>query len=256
MNGSMISAIARRELSALFQSPLAWIIAAVMQIVFAYLFLLTLEAYITVQPKLALQDHAPGVTAFMAFRYLAPASTLLLIICPLLSMRLFADEYRMHTFALLQSSPVTATAMVLGKFFGVFLFVILLSVLMVCMPLSLIAVSGIDVSTLALALLGILCLGASATAVGLYFSSLTRHSMVAAISSIATLLFLWIIGKGTFSNPLVVEALSAGAVSSHLAQFFQGSLDTREIAYFAILTILFLALTIIRIDTQQQVAAR
>lgn len=252
---STLSAITRRELGALFQSPMAWIIAAVMQVVFAYLFLLTLEDYIGVQATLALQDHAPGVTAFMAFRYLAPASTLLLIICPLLSMRVFADEYRLQTFALLRSSPVSASTMVLGKFLGVFLFVCLLSILMVSMPLSLIALSGIDVATLALAWLGILCLAASATAVGIYFSSLTRHSMVAAISSIATLLFLWIIGKGTFSNAWVVEALSASALSAHLAQFFQGVLDTREIGYFVVLTALFLLLTIVRIDSQQHVAA-
>jgi len=243
--------IARREWQALFRSPLAWVIAAIMQIVFAYMFLLALEDYINIQPKLALQDHAPGVTAYLAFKYLAPASTLFLLVCPLLSMRLFADEYRLHTFALLQSSPVSATSMVLGKFLGVLVFVLMLLALMTAMPLSLIFVSGIDVMTLCLAALGVLCLACLATAVGLYYSSLSQHSMVAAISSVATLLFLWLLGKGNFSHPWVVEALTAVSISAHLGQFFQGILDAKELAYFVVTTVLFLLLAINRVDAHR-----
>ena len=246
----MITSIAKRELGALFRSPLAWVIAAVMQGIFAWLFLLTLESYLAAQATLATQDHAPGVTAFMTFRYMAPASTLYLLICPLLTMRLFADEYRLHTFALLQSSPVSATSMVIGKFLGVFVFIILLSLLMTLMPASLLMVSGIDAPTLALSLLGVLCLAAAATAVGLYFSTLTRHSMVAAICSIATLVFLWLMGKGSFSTVWVTDAMSALALSTHLGNFFQGVVDARELAYFGVITSLFLLLAIVRVEGQ------
>lgn len=251
----MMLAIAKREWQALFRSPLAWIIAAVLQVVFAYLFLLALEDYLMAQPKLATQENAPGITAFMTYRYLAPASTLFLLMCPLLSMRLFADEYRLHTFPLLLSSPISATSMVLGKFLGVMLFVLLLIVLMLAMPVTLGLVSGIDINTLALAALGIVCLAAAASAVGLYFSSLSQHSMVAAISSIATLCFLWLLGKGSFSHPWVAEAMSAFSLSTHLTYFFQGIFNTREIVYFAIVTALFLLLCINRIDARRHVAS-
>jgi len=75
-------AIAQRELGTLFRSPIAWVIAAVLQVFFAWYFLATLEQYLAVQDKLALQDNAPGITAFMTFRYLAPCAALLLLICP------------------------------------------------------------------------------------------------------------------------------------------------------------------------------
>ena len=118
--------IAAREFNALFRSPLAWIIAAVLQIFFAWHFLSTLEQYIALQDKLALQDHAPGITAFVTFRYLAPCAALLLLICPLLTMRSYADEYRQGTFTLLRTAPVSTAAIVMGKFFGVYAFVALL----------------------------------------------------------------------------------------------------------------------------------
>jgi len=197
--------IAFREWRALFRSPLAWVIAAAMQLVFAYLFLLALEDYIDVQSEL-------------------------------------------------QSSPVSATAMVMGKFAGVLLFVVVLIILMVAMPFSLILVSGIDLKTLSLATLGVVCLASAATAVGLYFSTLSQHSMVAALCSVATLLFLWLLGKGSFSHPWVVDALTALAISAHLGNFFQGIFDTKEIGYFAIITAAFLALAINRIDAQRQLS--
>lgn len=244
----MTLVIARHELSALFRSPLAWIIAAVMQALFAWMFLSTLESYIQVQPSLSLQDHAPGVTAYMTYRYMAPASTFFLLICPLLTMRAFADEYRLNTYPLLQSSPISATAIVGGKFLGVMGFMVFLALLVILMPLSLAAVSGIDVATLGLALLGMLALAAASTAIGLFFSSLTRQSLIAAMCSIALLAFLWMLGKGSFSDPTVSDIFSSLALSTHLGSFFQGLLDFREIGYFVLLCMLFLVLTIIRLD--------
>ena len=244
----MTLTIARHELSSLFRSPLAWIIAAAMQAVFAWMFLLTLEEYLGVQPTLSLQDHAPGVTAYMTYRFMAPASTLFLLICPLLTMGSFADEYRMQTFPLLQSSPVSVTAIVVGKYLGVLGFMLFLCLLVLMMPLALSMVSGIDTRTLLLALTGMVCLASAATATGLFFSTLTRYSMIAAISSIATLTFLWMLGKGSFTDPLVSAAFSSVALSTHLGSFFQGVLDTREIVYFVVISLLFIVLAIIRLD--------
>jgi len=247
----MIFTIARRELGALFRSPLAWFIAALMQAAFAWLFLLTLEDYLIAQPQLALQDHAPGITAYMTFRYMAPVSTLFLVICPLMAMRTFADEYRLQTYALLASAPASPATLVIGKFLGVWLFMSFLVLLTVAMPLSLAPISGIDASTLLLAALGMLCLAATATAVGVFYSSMTRHSLTAAICTLATLLFLWLLGKGSYSHPLVNDIMTAFALSTHLGNFFQGILHSRDLLWFVITTVLFLLLTLLRLDNQR-----
>lgn len=239
--------IAAREFNALFRSPLAWIIAAVLQVFFAWYFLSTLEQYIDVQDKLALQDHAPGVTAFLTFRYLAPCSALLLLLCPLLSMRTYSDEYRQGTFTLLQSSPVSTSAIVFGKFLGVFAFVAGLLCLAMLMPLSLVMVTSLDIATLLWSLAGLLAVAALCTSVGLFFSSLTRHTLVAAIASSTLLIILWVIGKGSVSSPLMQEALVSLASASHLGSFFQGLVSSRDILYFAVLTSLFLGFGLVRI---------
>lgn len=244
----MIAVIAMREFKSLFRSPAAWIIAAVIQIVFAWMFLLTLEEYINVQDTLRRQDHAPGVTAYMTFRYMAPASAIFLILCPLLSMRSFSDEFRLNTFPLLLSSPVSVTSIVLGKFLGAISLIVILAVLVAIMPAALALISGIDLRTLGLALGGLIALGSCATAIGIFYSSLTKHSMIAAVSSIATLMFLWMLGKGTFTNNWVIDAFSATALSTHLDQVFRGTLDSQEAVYFFVLTVLFLLLTGLRID--------
>ncbi len=245
----MTGVIARREFHALLKSPFTWLIAAILQVFFAWYFLSTLEQYLAIQHQLALQDHAPGVTAFLAFRYLAPICALLLLICPLLTMRCLADEYRHHTFALLQSSPVPVHAIVLGKFIGVMGFVSLLLLLAILMPLSLLALTDVDLPLLGLSLLGLIITGAMCTAAGLFFSSLTKNTMIAAITSSTVLLLLWILGKGTYSDAGIQTAMTSLSTSTHLGTFFQGLLDTRDVLYFFILTTLFLSLTMIRISS-------
>lgn len=241
--------IALREFKALVSTPMAWIIAAIMQVFFAWYFLSTLEQYLAIQDKLSLQDHAPGITAFLSFRYLAPMSAILLMICPLLTMRTFSDEFRHNTFALLQSSPVGVAAIVMGKFMGAWLFVAGLLCLAVVMPMSLIFLTRIDITTLTLAFIGMLSVAALCTAVGIFFSSLTRHTLVAALSSTTLLLLLWVIGKGSFGSEAVETSMRAVSTSSHLGSFFQGLFDSRDIVYFAVLTLLFLAFSAIRISS-------
>ena len=239
--------IAAREFNALFRTPSAWIIAAVLQVFFAWYFLSTLEQYLAVQDKLSLQDHAPGITAFVTFRYLAPCSALLLLICPLLTMRTYADEYRQGTFTLLQIAPVSTTSIVAGKFLGVYAFVAVLLSLAMVMPLCLSFITTVDFATLAWSFAGLLSVAALCTSVGLLFSSLTRHTLVAAIASSTLLVILWVIGKHAVTSPLVQQALHTLATSSHLGSFFQGLISSRDIVYFALLCGLFLGLTIIRL---------
>jgi len=241
-------AIAQRELGALFKSPIAWVIAAVLQVFFAWYFLSTLEQYLAVQDKLALQDHAPGITAFMTFRYLAPCAALLLLICPLLGMRSYSDEYRQGTLLLLQTAPLSPTSIVLGKFLGLYAFIAFLLTLAVVMPLSLMLLTKIDITTLALSLLGLLMVAALCTAVTQFFSSLTRHTMVAAIASASVLLLLWTLGKNTFTGAKTQQVINTLATSTHLGSFFQGLIRSSDLVYFAALTLLALGLTLIRVN--------
>ncbi len=252
----MILIIANQELRFLFRSPLAWLILGIMQIVFAWLFLSALEHYLTIQPKLALNMDATGSTAYIISQYFAPAAIIMLLISPLISMKCLSEESRSGTIILLRSAPVGAGSIVLGKFLGVLAFQILLLSLVFIMPLSLIFFTKIDVASLATAVLGLTFFSAACTAISLYFSSLSTQPIIAAFSAFASLLFLWMLGTGSYSNELLSSILFNLSLPVHLNSFLRGLIDTRDIVYFALVVALFLSFTILRFDAQRFMESR
>jgi len=243
----MIGVIAKHESTSLLRLPVTWIIAALISVVFAFLFLQQVETYITRQAELALMDHPPGLTAWLATRFLAPASIVTLILGPLFAMRSFSDEFRLETLALWQSSPVSTTALVLGKFLGVtFVLCAALSVT-VLMFIAVSFMGTVDWLQVGSAMMGLYLLAAACAATGLFFSSLTRHAMVAVLASLATLALLWLVGTASFTA-LPIPGIHATSLASHINSFHQGYLASNDIVYFVLFIALFLSLTIVRLD--------
>lgn len=242
----MITSIAMHESSSLLRNVSTWILGGVMTLLFALLFLQQLESYIELQPKLALQDHPPGVTAFLGSRYIAPLAIVFLILGPLLAMRSFSDEFRQDTYALWQSSPVSNTSIVLGKFIGVLLVLLLWIMVAIAMLASMQFFVSLDWGLLAANATGLILCCTACAAVGLLFSTLTRHPLIAALASFALLLLLWLIGSFSIGG---LEFLSQLSLAKHLNSFFSGYLSSGDILYFLIFTALFLALSIIRLNS-------
>ncbi|HEX5636603.1 MAG TPA: ABC transporter permease subunit, partial [Gammaproteobacteria bacterium] len=167
----MILHIATRELKSLFLSPLAWTILAVIQVILAWIFLVQVETFLTIQPQLAALPYAPGVTDMVVGELFAWASVLLLIICPLLTMRLLSEERRSGSLQLLLSSPVSMTQIALGKYLGVMFFIFILLAQITLMPLSLYIGTSLDSGKLIAGLLGSMLLPAAFASAGLYLSS-------------------------------------------------------------------------------------
>ena len=191
----MILTIAARELRSLFLSPLAWAILAVTQFILAWLFLAQIDTWMTLQPRLAAIEGAPGVADIVVAPLLANAATVLLLITPLITMRSLSDEYRGRTISLLFSAPVSMTEIVLGKYLGTLGFFLVLLIMLALMPLSLLVGTDLDMGKLAAGLLGLALLLATFAAIGLYMSSLTEQPVVAAVTTFGLLLLLWIIGE-------------------------------------------------------------
>ncbi len=186
----MIALIASREFRSLFLSPLAWTVLAVVQFILAYAFLRQLDQFRVWQPQLLGVDGAPGVTDIVAIPVLATAASLLLLIVPLLTMRVFAEERRSGTLMLLRSSPVSATEIVLGKYLGLLAMLGVLVAMVVLMPVSLALGTTLDWGKLAAATLGLMLMVSAFAAAGLYLSTLTRQPLVAAVATFGLLLLL------------------------------------------------------------------
>lgn len=246
----MIFTIGLRELKSLFLSPLAWSILAVVQLILAYLFLGRIEIIQMYQAQLMAMDGAPGVTEIILPDLLGNAAIILLLVVPLLTMRLVAEERRNRTLSLLFSSPLSMTEIVLGKYLGILLFLLVLLVLIALMPLSLLAGARLDFGLLAAGFLGLALLLAGFAAVGLFMSTLTQYTTVAAISTFGALLLFWILdwsGQG-FAGGNWLAYLS---LFNHYKPFLDGIFDSADAVYHVLLISTFLVLSIHRLDADR-----
>jgi len=244
----MIISIALRELRSMFLSPLAWTVLAVIQLVLAWSFFTQIDFFFNIQSQLATLPNAPGVTDLVVMPTFEVASIILLMVTPLLTMRLISEERRNGSIALLLSSPISMTEIVLGKFTGIVLFMLIFITMISLMPLSLLMGTELDLGKLAAGMFALMLLLSAFSAAGLYLSSLTNNPVVAAISSFGLLLLLWIISSnaGDASN-----TLSQLSLLSHFAPMLRGLINTADVAYFILFIATFLLLTIRQMDSQR-----
>lgn len=244
----MIAAIIRKELHMLFISPLAWLLLALIQAVSAWVFLVRLDAFLGIQPQLLQIANPPGITEVIVAPVFMIAAVLLLVITPLLSMRLLAEERRNHTLTLLMSAPVSIADIVLGKFLSLMLFFLAVIMLLVMLCFSLRTGGALDFGLLLSNSLGLCLLAACFSALGLYVSSLTAQPVIAAAGSLGVLLGLWLIDLASDTTAGWLQYFS---LLKHFGYFNQGLIDTFSMAYFILFTVTFLVLTIRRLDGER-----
>lgn len=116
------------------------------------------------------------------FEYtVANVSFLFVLLVPLLTMRIMAEENRQKTDQLLLTSPVTATGIVLGKFFAVFTILMMVIAFISIFPLIMSLFGEVPFASSYASILGFILLGGAYLAMGIYLSSLTDSQVVAAI---------------------------------------------------------------------------
>ena len=244
----MIFTIAAKELRSMFASPLAWVVLAFMQFVLALIFLKQIDGFLQVQAQLARTPNAPGLTEIAVVPMFGVGSMLLLMSIPLLTMRLVSEERRNQTMAMLMSAPISMTQIIIGKFVAMVAFLVLINVLIVTMAISLLAGGTLDLGLLAANLIGLLLLGCSFAAIGLFISCLTTHPVVAAILSLAVFLALWIINAAATDPQSALHLIS---LLKRFEGFLNGTIAVPDLIFFVVLTATFLVLSIRRLDSDR-----
>lgn len=242
----MILTIAHHELRRLFLSPLAWTILAVVEFILAWMFLQHVESFLAIQSQLLGMAGDYGVTEVVATPLLGNAAVVLLLVVPLVSMRLVTEERRNKTLPLLFSAPLSMTEIVLGKYLGLYAFLLMQLLLITLMPLSLLTGGGLDFGLLASGVLGLVLLLGGFAAVGLFMSTLTQHQTVAAVSTFGVLLFFWLLDWARTGNG--GGALPYLSLLNHTEPFLKGVFDTRDVVYHVLFIATFLALSVRRLD--------
>lgn len=244
----MIFTVAGKELRALFSSPLAWVVLAFLQVTMAWILVTRLDAYLTVQTQLMQMDTPPGVTEIIVAPIFGAAAVILIMAVPLLSMRLIAEERRNQTMTFLISAPLSMTQIVIGKFVGLYSFLMLSVALILVMASSMYLGGRLDLGLLGTLSLGLALLIAAFAAVGVFFSSLTAQPVVAATATLATLLGLWLLNMSQANpdSPFLMLALIRRYES-----FTKGLIDTSDIIFLVVFTAVFLILAIRRLDSDR-----
>lgn len=244
----MIRLLALRELRSLFAMPSTWFVLAVLQFIFAWFFLARLEAFLEIQPQLAQLANPPGVTSIVAAPLFNTVALLLMMLVPMFTMRVIAEERRSQTLALLLSAPLSSRHIVLGKFLGLQTFLLALTAGVPLMLYTLALGTHLDHGLLLSNMLGLLLLTASYIAVGLYVSALTTQPIIAAIGALAVLAGLWLADIGAAAEDSPWHRISP---LNHFQNFNAGLLDSSDVVFFVLFTTVFLLLTIRRLHNNR-----
>ncbi len=242
--------IARAELRSLLNSPLAWATLASVCALLAWLFLLQIDQYLLHQSQLLALSAPPGITQLVIIPLFGSAGLILMMVLPLITMRSFAEQERNQTLTLLTTAPISLASIVIGKFLAVCGFLLLLLTLLLAMPLSLLPATPLDLGLLAAASLGALLLVTSYAAIGIAISSLTGHPAAAAMLTFGLLLLLWLLESAS-GEAGTTAALAKLSTLYHYQALLNGLVSSADVAYFLILILLSLGLTVLRLHTRR-----
>jgi gliding-associated putative ABC transporter substrate-binding component GldG len=185
-----------------------------------------------------------GYTSLQVYFDFAPWILILLI--PAITMRSFSEEYKQGTYEILKSLPISSRAILIGKYLGVVSITILaiLPTFFYAIVLNhLSAVGGIDWGATMGAYIGLIALAAVYVAVGVYMSSVTKHTMIALLASVLICIFLykgfdWIAELQFFQNGYDFYIRQLG-LSAHYQSLNKGAIALQDILYFKTIILLF-----------------
>ena len=235
--------LAKRELSAYFYSPMAYVITALFLLMVGVIFLWGVRVpFLKIELEPVFRSGAES-TLRPLFDVLAYG---LAVVVPLLTMRLVAEEFRSGTIETLMTAPVTDAAVILGKFVGAFVMYLLLLVATGIFFVLVVVFGKPDWGVAGMGYLGMVLLGGAYISVGLFASTLTRHQLVAGLIGIAILAFFT---GGLYLVVQTVPAEYAQSVSklnmiTYFAYFSRGVFDTRALVFFLTVTAFFLFISI------------
>ncbi len=247
--------IAARDLRSYFTSPIAYVVLTGFLVLGGWFFFNLLSnfnqllmAYMGYQmPELL---DSLNLNELVVAPLLHNLAVVLVILVPMITMRTFAEEKRSGTYELLMTSPIHVGEIVAGKFLGAFVFILLMVLLTAIYPVILLWYGDPEVGVILSGLLGLLLLGSSFVAVGLFTSSLTDNQIVAAVSCLVTLLFLYIIAwPAQSAGEGLGGLLRYLSLTEHYGELVKGVIDTRDLVYFLSVIALALFLTVRSVES-------
>lgn len=226
-----MKAIYKRELKAYFQSFTGWLFCA------ATLFVISL--YFT-------SYNLGGGYAYIAYA-LSAAAFIFIIMIPILTMRILAEERKQKIDQLILTAPVPVWKVVVGKYLAM-LTVYIIPILIVCTyPIIMSFFGTVSFSESYAAILGFVLYGCAGIALGLFISGITESQVIAAVLSLIAM-FLTYMMSGVSSlisseGNILTKVLNCADFGSRISSFYDGAISVTGVVYFVSVTALLLFFT-------------
>ncbi len=234
-----------REVAAYFLSPIAYLVLIGMLVITMINFWYLVAELRDVRTEIA--GETSPVTAFVAYNLWFWLGMLFVI--PVITMRLLSEEKRSGTIEVLMTAPITETQVVLGKYFASLLFYALTLVPTAAFLVVLRSFGKFEfeLAPVVAMYLGALTIGAMFLSFGIFFSSLTRNQIIAAMLTFAVLMILF----STFVLDMFSARLGAWApvvkyiaVLPHLGELGKGKMDVKYLLFHVSVAVFMIYATV------------
>ena len=223
---STVLLIARRELGGYFRTMTGYIIAGLLLLADGILF----NVFVLSAGEMYSADVLSN------FFYISFGTTVIASV--FISMRLVAEERQTGTLVLLTSSPVHDWEIILGKYLSALAFLAIMTLATVYIP-ALILVNGkVSIGHLGAGYLGLLLVGATTLAIGVFGSALARTQVLAAIFSgviVVSVLIAHLLARVT-DRPLKDMFMALALYARHFPPFQTGSIHLRDVVYYIVVS--------------------
>ena len=225
-----IFAIIQKEFYSLFVSPIAYVILTMFALLNGYFFVVLL-----------LYSRSSEIMPYI----FGNTAVIMMLICPLITMRMFSEEQSLRTEEILFTCPVRLWEIILGKFLSCCVFFLITISLTLPSLAALIAFGTPDIGPIISGYIGIILLGFTFNSIGIFTSSLTKNQIVSAVMSFSILLLLWVIGwSGDISSGETLKSIvSTFSLLNHFQSFERGVIELTDIYFYCSFIIVFLFFT-------------
>jgi ABC-2 type transport system permease protein len=231
-----------REIRGYFHSPIAYVVMVFFLVVSGVDFYFQLS-FMNQRPVSYSVQEAFFNSVFFWFAFV--------LIFPLITMRLFAEEFKLGTIEPLMTAPVRDAQVVLAKFFGALVFYVVLWLPTLLYFLIFQALTKQPAANSGGAYFGaylmLLLLGMFYLSIGCFASVLTKNQIVAAIISFCAITLLFFLGLVSFIlldiSSSTRQLLGYFSAIEQMGTLSRGEIDTRPIVLYLSGTIVMLALT-------------
>ena len=247
--------IFKKEMRLYFTSPVAYVIMTIFLVIAGYFFY-SIFAFFSLASMQSAMNPAMARDMNVTDNVMRPlfsnVSVILLLLMPLVTMRLFAEERRSGTIELLLTYPVRDGAVLIGKYLAALALYALMLTLTLLYPGMLGYFARVEWGPLVTGYLGLLLMGSTFLAVGIFASSLTENQIIASITTFGVLLIFWVIGwSADYAGGTWGKLLTHLSILEHYDSFAKGVLDTKDVIYYLNFTILALFLTLRSLEARR-----